>query len=291
MEMTVEQVIEHTIFAIYKNNVLGKKLFLKGGQALRLKEKIQSRLSTDIDFSVSGEIEMSENFFSSIEKALKNHFCTLGLLIREFKFTRKPEVRGNKFLNILTGWAMEFKLLPVVHNQISDNEKYKFYLIPRGVVSPKIEIDISEYEYCDSFETIKVHGSTVRTYSRPLLVLEKIRALCQQHPGYPHKRVTKGRSRDFYDIERLWKNSLEERTTDALISDCRKHALAVFNAKDVPIGLATRIFETDFLDQQKRSWAGVEESVAGKLESFEYYVESLKYVVEEIFANLPRNEG
>ena len=42
-----------------------------------LRADIQKRLSTDIDFSVSGEIEKPEMFFGEIKNILKDHFLKL----------------------------------------------------------------------------------------------------------------------------------------------------------------------------------------------------------------------
>ena len=59
-------------------------------------------------------------------------------------------------------------------------------------------------EYCGSFETIKIKSIKVKVYSKPLLVLEKLRAICQSHPNYKYRNTQSNRARDFYDIEQIY---------------------------------------------------------------------------------------
>ena len=52
--MQIEAVIEHAILALYRNPELARRLFLKGGGALRLLEGLDARLSIDADFFTGG---------------------------------------------------------------------------------------------------------------------------------------------------------------------------------------------------------------------------------------------
>lgn len=49
-----------------------------------------------------------------------------------------------------------------------------------------IRLEISEHEDCEHVQRVELSGSVVVSYTGVLLVAEKIRALCQQHPEYPY---------------------------------------------------------------------------------------------------------
>jgi len=86
-------------------------------------------------------------------------------------------------------------------------------------------VEISEHEYCGKKRTNRIQGVKILGYSKELLVLEKIRAICQQHPDYAY-RLSKNRARDFYDIY-----VLSENANDHFADRCSHHIAKVFEAK------------------------------------------------------------
>jgi hypothetical protein len=140
---------------------------------------------------------------------------------------------------------------------------------------------VSEYEYCGSIEKIKLEFVEVYTYSRVLLLLEKIRAVCQQHPEYSLKGID-SRGRDFYDIEKLWQKVLREKKTDEFIHDCKIHLPYVFESKQVSQELLIKIFDPDFLEIQKSGWETVKATVSEGMDSFDYYVETLRDIISRM---------
>ncbi|MFH0878254.1 MAG: nucleotidyl transferase AbiEii/AbiGii toxin family protein [Lentisphaerota bacterium] len=120
-------------------------------------------------------------------------------------------------------------------------------------------------------------------YSRELLVLEKIRAICQQDPRYQY-RMSKNRARDFYDIHELTVHGTE--------SSFRKSAgiiQKVFEAKNVPLYLLDALWNNAFIDEQRRGFDEVKDTVSGPVYDFDLYVEHLRFLVKEIYpSGLPQ---
>ena len=126
------------------------------------------------------------------------------------------------------------------HRKMTLETRRRNALIPEGANSPKIQIDLSEHEYCGKQRTKTIDGVSIRAYSREMLVLEKLRAICQQHPDYPYPQQTKNRARDFYDIY-----SLTDDTSDEFIRRCQHHLKAVFDAKKVPLWTLRALWDDD----------------------------------------------
>lgn len=79
-------------------------------------------------------------------------------------------------------------------------------------------MDISAYEYVGTATAKEIEGILLRVYTLEMILLEKIRALCQTMPGYQEIIKTaqqKQRARDIYDIFTVFNSgtlSLEENT-------------------------------------------------------------------------------
>jgi len=109
-----------------------------------------------------------------------------------------------------------------------------------------------------------------------------IRAICQQHPDYPHRRTTADRSRDYYDIERLYQKVLNDRKKEEFLREAASHLGKVFAAKDVGLQLLNRIFEPSFYSLQARGWEATKGTISEKLDDFSYYNETLKNIIQEV---------
>lgn len=279
--LDIDFVIETSLVAIYSADLFSESLFLKGGQALRVKEKIKNRFSADIDFSTPGEITNEDAYFELLEAALAKGFHVTGYYLFDFTLRRKPKFKSPDAPNFWSGWAVEFKLIQASKRNLSKEKLSVSALIPTGANSPKVTLDISEHEYCGAIERIKVQSAEVAVYSRSLLLTEKIRAICQQHRDYPY--IGEGqRSRDYFDIEQLWSKVLKDGEPEAFLADCAKHLPSVFAAKGVSLELLDRIFDQDFMTGQRQGWDSVKSTVSGKIGEFDYYVETLRTVIGDI---------
>lgn len=279
--MKIEEVIEECLVAIYQNDIFNETLYLKGGQAFRIAEKSIERLSTDIDFSVKGSIEDPESFFKILQVTLKNHFSALNLYAFDFKPVKRPKIAKSGAPDFWNGWAVSFKLI--------ENEKKTFELDklrreaiwPEGSEGKNINLEISQHEYCDSIQKIELRGSIIRSYSRALLILEKLRALCQQHPDYPLKGDGH-RARDYYDISTLLNKYTLKGERHALIEECKLHLDGVFTAKAVEKNLLLKITGPEFTSIQAANWEQAKATISGDKQSFPYYVAVVKDFISDL---------
>jgi len=281
MALEIDFVIETSLVAIYSNIRLSEHIYLKGGQALRLKEKLRARFSADIDFSSDQPISDGKAFFEMMEEALSKEFHRCGYCLFDFQAVRQPKIRPEGTPDFWGGWAVQFKLVEEAKRNLPTDQRSREALIPIGSTSPRIVMDISEHEYCGSTERIRLRAADVKVYSRALLLLEKLRAICQQHPEYS-LRVSGQRARDYYDIERLWDLVLRTGEPGQFLNECAAHIEAVFEAKAVSMSLLDKIFETEFIELQRTGWPSVEITVSGNLQPFDYYLENLLNLSNDI---------
>ena len=177
----------------------------------------------------------------------------------------------------------EFKLITKEQLNLSEARRSSYAVIPEGFLTNKIPIDISEMEYCESFEKIKIKSVEIKVYSKPLLVLEKLRAICQSHPDYKYRSIQSNRARDFYDIEQIYTKVLNEGNINRFFKELSKHIVNVFEAKDVPLSLIDSCLnKDDFLTSQEIGWQEVKSTVKGLNQNFSYYVQTIKDIVKKI---------
>ena len=228
--MNIEDVITEVIVAIYSSPTLSKLLILKGGSAMRMFDDQTARLSIDADFSIEDMLTENDSVFPEMKRTFDAAFSSRGFDLIDFHAIRKPKKLGEGFPEWWGGWACDFKLVDKKHRNKTKETRRRNALIPEGSNSPKIKIDLSEHEYCGKRRTKTIHGSRIQAYSPEMIVLEKLRAICQQHPEYPYRQETKNRARDFYDI-----HCLTVDPGDEFIPRCQRHLKAVFAAKEVPL--------------------------------------------------------
>jgi len=281
--MKIEEVITEAIVSICGSTMLSQLLILKGGGAMRLFDGLDARLSIDADFSVKDTLADSDAVFEEMSRCLSKAFRVRGYDLLDFKATRRPRTRRKGFPVWWGGWACEFKLVDREHRQKSLKTRRRNALIPEGSNSPKIAIDLSEHEYCGKQRAKVLHGAKIRAYSREMLVLEKLRAICQQHLDYPYRQETRNRARDFYDIR-----SLTIEIDDEFVRRCQFHMGAVFRAKEVPLWILRALWEDDaFVDEFHRGFDQVRDVVRGPVASFNVYLEHVRFLVKDICRQIP----
>lgn len=276
--MKIGDAIRESVVALFSDPDLHKAIVLKGGTALHLAEQINARLSTDIDFSTPAAVPNANRFFPKMEKALGRHFKALGYEVIDGRFARKPKRKRAGVPENWGGWTFQFKLSDLKNKDKTPQTKTKRALVPEGAASSKIEIEISEYEYCGSVLDIPVDDTLVPVYSATLLVLEKIRAICQQHPTYKFSQ-NKNRARDYYDVYQLTRKHREH---SGFFQELKNHLEPVFAAKQVPLELLNKIFDEAFLGVQENSFRALADTVGESLQPFSFYSEQLKWLVRKI---------
>ncbi len=281
--MTIEEVLREVIIAIYSRHRLAKLLILKGGSAMRMFDDLSSRLSFDADFSIEEPLEQVAPVKKEMKKCLIAQFAGHGFDLIDFHFDRRPKVAKKHLPEWWGGWACEFKLVARKHRGKSLDAKRRYALKPEPSPSPKITIDLSEHEYCGKRRTKIVDGSKIQAYAPEMLVLEKLRAVCQQHPEYPYRQQSKNRARDFYDIYMLTLEADKD-----FIARCEHHLKFVFAAKEVGLWLLRSLWDDeDFIDEFRRGFALVKDAVSGSVEEFDTYLEHVRFLVKDICPELP----
>ena len=285
--MTIEETITEVIIALYSSSKLAKLLILKGGSAMRMFDDLSARLSFDADFSIEETLTDASPVKREMERCLKRRFAHHGLDLIDFSFQKRPKVVKKDFPEWWGGWACEFKLVSRKHRGKSLEAKRRNALVPERASSSRIKIDLSEHEYCGKRRSKTIAGSRIRAYSQEMLVLEKLRAICQQHPNYPYRQQSKNRSRDFYDIHALTTDASED-----FLARCKHHVKPVFEAKEVGMWLLRSLWDDeDFIDEFRRGFELVKDDVSGKVDDFDTYLEHIRFLVQDICPELPEKPG
>jgi predicted nucleotidyltransferase component of viral defense system len=276
--MKIEDVITEVIVAIYSIPTLSKLLILKGGSAMRLFDDQTARLSIDADFSIEDMLTENDSVFPEMKRSFEAAFSQRGFDLIDFQANRKPKKVARGFPEWWGGWACDFKLVDRKHRNKTKETRRRNALIPEGSNSSRMKIDLSEHEYCGKRRTKTIRGSRIQAYSSEMIVLEKLRAICQQHPEYPYRQKSKNRARDFYDIHCLTVDA-----SDAFIQRCQRHLKAVFEIKEVPLSILGALWDDDaFVDGFRRGFNQVKDTVRGRLDAFDVYLEHARFLIQDI---------
>jgi len=274
--MDFAEVRKLTIIALFSDDLLFEHLVLKGGNALSLVHGLSARRSLDLDFSIELDFADLEDARRRIFRAIKNHFSSAGFVVFDESFGPKPEVPGPHQQTWWGGYELEFKLI--------EEAKYKalggsIESVRRNafVVGPgqqrKFSVDMSRYEYCGGKVERELDSYTICVYSPAMIVVEKLRAICQQMPEYGMQRKPSRRARDFYDIWRVVTSAKLDLATPEIV-ELAEH---IFAAKHVPLDLLSRVGQ--HREFHRPDWPAVVSSVAEQLMDFDYYFD---FVIERI---------
>lgn len=264
--MTLEEIKKLTLRALMNDENLMYGLVLKGGNALQLVYDITDRASMDIDFSIENdftELEF-ERISGQLQALLGEEFIKRDHFVFDIKFVEKPKSNGVKEWK---GYNIEFK---ITHKDkwYDDIDKTRRNAIKIVDQSTKFSVDISSYEYVQLSKKHDLDGTILRVYTPEMIVVEKLRALCQSIPEYsdiiPSARI-KGRARDFYDIWNICNQYQIDLSTDESLDLIAE----VFKAKRVPINFLELI--PNYKDLQKQNWESVVDTLGVENEGFDYY--------------------
>jgi len=276
----IQKIKTLAIIAMFSDDDLMEILVLKGGNALDIVHKVAQRSSMDLDFSIPQQFkpENNEQIETKIKKVLESTFKPEGYKIFDVKFNEKPENITPDIASFWGGYHVEFKII--------ESEKYnKLYenvdalrrnaLVIGSEQQKTLSIQISKFEYCSTKKSEELGGITIYVYTPEMIVIEKLRAICQQMTEYLN--LVKGtagtaRARDFFDIYIViehFKISLAKQENIALLKN-------IFHAKRVPLVLIRKI--QDYKEFHSPDFATVRDTikVGYDLKDFEFYFD---YVV------------
>jgi len=276
--MDFAEVRRLTIVALFSDDRLFEQIVLKGGNALSLVYGLSSRTSLDLDFSIDKDFADLDDTRARIFRAVKQHFAAAGFVVFDETLEPKPQVLGPNQQAWWGGYEFKFKLI--------EEAKYKalggnLETIRRNalVVGPeqqrKFSVDMSKFEYCEGKVERELDSYTIYVYSPEMIVVEKLRAICQQMPEYALRSKPSPRARDFYDVWRVVTATGLNLSAPEIV-ELAKH---VFAAKHVPLALLARV--GDQREVHRPDWPAVVAAVAETLNDFDFYFD---FVVDQVAA-------
>jgi predicted nucleotidyltransferase component of viral defense system len=278
----LEEIRKLGIIAMFSDDDLMEMLVLKGGNAIALLCSEYSRASVDLDFSLCDDTGKGQFdiIAAKIRKVLERTFQEHGYVVFDYKFYEKPKVRREGLKYFWGGYRVEFKLIEKERLKDLDGniEKMGKSAVALGSGEKKpFTIDISKHEFCGPKAEIELDGFTVYVYTPEMMVIEKIRAICQQMPEYPYGTKS-ARARDFFDIFML----MEARKIDLVKEENRELLRLIFDAKEVPLELIGKIPESR--EFHKKDFVSVAATVhAGfDLKDFDYYFDYVTGKTDEL---------
>ncbi len=286
--MELNKIKTLTIRALMSDEKLMYGLVLKGGNALQLVYKITDRASMDIDFSMENDFTEFEykRLDSELYAILNDEFSKHQHTVFDVKLKEKPK---SSSIREWKGYNIEFKITQD-ENFFEDIEKTRRNAIKIKNQSTKFSIDISSFEYIKKSKKYDLEGTVLRVYTPEMIVIEKLRALCQSLPEYKNivsSAKPKGRARDLYDI---W-NLSNQFNIDLTLEDNIFLISEIFEAKRVPLNFLNKL--PDHKDLQKENWESVVDTLmTEKNNGFDYYfdytlklVESFKSLLDSRYSN------
>jgi Nucleotidyl transferase AbiEii toxin, Type IV TA system len=259
-----EDIRRLVIVAVFAEPVLFERLVVKGGNALRIVHRIGPRTSLDVDFSTPGDLDEADTRVRML-RTLRDRFDAAGFEVFDFSLEPRPPRPQDP---VMAGYEASFKVIerPKARAFGADRERMRREAATVGPGQRRsFAIQISSHEFCGGAEELELDDLVVRVYSPTMIAIEKYRAICQQHPRYGLRTRPTARARDFFDIHSI----ITSRSIDLGSEAGRRLFQAVFAAKRVPLELLGAI--RDQREFHRDDWPSVEQSVAGSVESFDFY--------------------
>ncbi len=269
-----------TIIALFADDELAGMLALKGGNALSLVHGITSRTSVDLDFSISQDFPDFPRARDSIFRVLKDRFDSAGYVVFDERLTPKPRIDGEDVTPWWGGYELNFKLMgkeryeELLHSRPG---KLRIEAMPTGPGQKRVfKVDLSKYEYIAGKEEHELDHNSIYVYTPEMIVIEKLRAICQQMGEYTNQGPAAARARDFFDIH----EAVTKRVIDLTAPSNLELLHLIFDAKKVPLALLSKVRGTR--EFHRPDWLDVEASVAGRVENFDFYFDFVLAEIEQL---------
>lgn len=274
----IDSIRRQILGAIFSDDELFDRLALKGGNALRLVYGIQGRASLDLDLSLDGDIDDFEKTGARLTRIVENRLDSAGLRVFDATFTRRPADATGRW----GGYVLEFKLAEkrIVEELGGNLDGLRRQSVATGPEQGrKWRVEISKFEVCTEKVPSEVESFAIFVYSLEMIVIEKLRAICQQMGEYyTARRHPAPRPRDFFDIRQIVGDHV---SVDNLKAK-RDLAVSIFAAKEVPLELLLRIRETR--EFHAADWSSVIVAVGGECGEFDVYFDFVVDLAEQLEA-------
>ncbi len=277
----LDHIKQLAIVGMFADEELAKALVLKGGNAIDLVYKMSARSSVDIDFSTAGEFPGGSDWLKQkVEAALYKTYRDEKIHAFDFKAERKPGQMSEDLKGFWGGYQIEFKLIAA---EMYERNRHDLEALRRNAINlgqgTKFSIDVSCFEFLAPKVPHDMEGYQIFVYSPEMIVIEKLRALCQQMDAYSpivkRGRSPTSRARDFVDIHLL----ITEFNIDLATAKNRDLLANIFYAKRVPIDFMNDIASTKALHEA--SFQAVKDTVKSgqALQSFDFY---FNFVLQQV---------
>ncbi|ENQ3081156.1 nucleotidyl transferase AbiEii/AbiGii toxin family protein [Bacillus cereus] len=289
-DKSLEEIRKLTIISLFSDDDLMDILVLKGGNALELAYKLNSRASMDIDVSMEKDFAdfglTVEDVKEKLEKRLSITFEEANYKIFDVKLVERPKAK--KRLEDLNwgGYSAEFKVISKEdYERIGENidQLRRESLVVAGD-KKVIKIDISKYEFTSPSEETEFHDYFIKVYSPRMIVFEKLRAICQQMKEYTQtvKSSQTPRARDFFDIYVIIENL--EPNLDFTSPENQDLIKNFFEVKNVPLHLLGEIKNHETKEFHEQAYATLKNTVkaSDNLREFDFYHDYVSTKVEDL---------
>lgn len=294
----LDQIRKLTIISLFSASDYLMKLFvLKGGNVLNYVYKINRRSSIDIDISMEGSFEKLDIPLKEVQEILERSFVRnfeeSGFKVFDICLEKKPSELEEEKEDFWGGYTLTFKVLDFDKwNEIKeapdkDIEDMRRQAIPfTPDFHRNFRVDISRHEYCKE-KTIKLLDDySVYVYTPRMIVLEKLRAICQQTEEYENIIEThhrRARAQDFFDIYIVMQNFPDiDLTSQESLASLKEF----FNIKKVPIKLLEEM--ENYREFHRDAFAVVEDTVfsSAQLKSYDFYFDFVLGIIDDILEAL-----
>ena len=269
------------IVSMFSDDELMERLVLKGGNALDIVHRVADRASLDLDFSIEGDFKPSElgPLKEKITGRLTETFANEDLYVFDVSFAEKPTQVSADMADFWGGYQIEFKVIP--RESIYELDGSQELMRKRAIETnprhhKKFRIEISKFEFCSHKEEADLDGYTIYVYSPIMIVIEKLRAICQQMKEYDqtvHSPSRAARARDFFDIYTV----LQACDVDLTSETSTQLLESIFEAKRVPLAFLANLGE--YREYHRPDFDAVKDTVKPEVElqDFDFYFD---YVLE-----------
>ena len=265
-----------TITAIFSDDLLAEHLVLKGGNALSLIYGISTRTSLDLDFSMSSDFPDVAEARERIFQAISDRFDAMGFVVFDEKLEPKPRLSGEDTKPWWGGYELRFKIIEREKYEVLKRrpDKLRIDAMVIGMNQERtFTADLSKFEYTQGKVQHELNYYIIYVYTAEMIVIEKLRAICQQMPEYQHRGHPSPRARDFHDIHStIAKFGINLASEDNL--ELERH---IFAAKQVPLSLLPKIRE--YREFHRPDWPSVRDSSAEAIKEFDFYFD---FVLEQV---------
>jgi hypothetical protein len=294
----VDKIRRLTIISMFAASDDLMELFaLKGGNALNYIYNLNQRSSIDIDISMENSFEALNLKLEKVENILRKSFERTfkenSLKAFDIKLEKKPQRMDSDKEGFWGGYQLSFKALELDKwQELKEKEDITINDMSRQAIpfnrefKRKFTVDISRHEYLKERELKLLDDYYIYVYSPLMIVLEKLRAICQQTEEYTEIIEThkpRGRAQDFFDIYVILESFSEiNLNSQKSIGNLKE----IFKIKKVPISILDQI--ENYREFHRDSFTAVIDTVfkSDQLKDYDFYFDYVLDKVKSITENL-----